>query len=124
MNRTAVAKGLFIAGAAAALILSGEVSARADEKTGGEVHCSGINACKGQGACAGANNSCQGKNACKGQGYLSLTKAECDKIPGTTFEAEADAFTEKAQELMTRHYIDMAMLAAHARRKKAEEQTP
>jgi hypothetical protein len=45
---------------------------------------------------------------------LKLIRALLAKAEGTTFEAEADAFTEKAQELMTRHSIDMAMLAAHA----------
>ena len=37
--------------------------------------------------------------------------AICEKLV-TQFEAEADAFTAKAQELMTRHSIDSAMLAA------------
>jgi hypothetical protein len=45
---------------------------------------------------------------------LKLIRALLAKAEGTTFEAEAEAFTEKAQELMTRHSIDMAMLAAHA----------
>jgi hypothetical protein len=26
-------------------------------------------------------------NACKGKGYLTMTKEECDKIEGATFEA-------------------------------------
>lgn len=87
MNRTAITRGFVIAGAAAALILSGEVSARADEKTGGEVHCSGINACKGQGACAGATNACQGKNTCKGQGMVKVKSAEeCTKKGGKVVE--------------------------------------
>ena len=87
MTRTRVGKGILIAGTAAALILSGQVSARADEKTGGEVHCSGINACKGQGTCAGANNSCQGKNACKGQGVVKVSSAEeCAKKGGKVVE--------------------------------------
>src|SRR5262245_39241575 len=56
MRRTT---GVLIATAAASLILSGAVVARAaEEKTGDTVHCSGINACKGQGACAGAGHSC------------------------------------------------------------------
>ena len=49
--------------------------------------CIGANACKGKSDCGG-KDGCGGQNACKGQGYLALTKAECDKIPGTTFEAE------------------------------------
>ena len=36
------------------------------------------------------------------------------KAESTTFEAEATAFTAKAQELMTRHAIDAALLDAHA----------
>ena len=37
---------------------------------------------------ASANNArgkCIGANACKGKGYLELTKAGCNKIPGTRF---------------------------------------
>ncbi len=69
--------GFIIAGAAAGLILSGAVSARADEKTGGDVYCSGINACKGHGSCAGAENSCAGENGCKGKGIVKSTEKEC-----------------------------------------------
>ena len=87
MNRTAVGKGMLIAGAAAALVLSGQVTARADEKTGGAVHCAGINACKGQGACSGASNSCQGKNECKGKGFVKVSSAdECTKKGGKVVE--------------------------------------
>ena len=76
-------KGLLIASAAASLILSGAVVARAaGEKTGDTVHCSGINACKGQGACAGAGHSCAGKNTCKGQGLVDTSKDECMKKGG------------------------------------------
>lgn len=87
MDRTAVRRGMLIAGAAAALILAGQVSARADEKSGGEVHCAGINACKGQGACAGTSNSCQGKNECKGKGFVKVSSAdECTKKGGKVVE--------------------------------------
>jgi hypothetical protein len=75
-------KGILIAGAAASLILSGAIGARADEKTGGEVHCSGINACKGTGACAGAGHSCAGQNGCKGQGIVKSTEKECKEKGG------------------------------------------
>jgi hypothetical protein len=29
-----------------------------------------------------------GQNACKGKGFLPMTKEECDKIDGATFEPE------------------------------------
>ena len=47
--------------------------------------CIGANACKGKSDCGG-KNGCPGQNACKGKGYLELTKAECNKIPGTRFK--------------------------------------
>lgn len=42
---------------------------------------------------------------------LQLIRALLAKAEATTFEAEAEAFTAKAQELMTRHSIDAAVLA-------------
>jgi uncharacterized membrane protein len=79
--------GAAIATAVAALIVTavplGVVSAHA----AGKGKCIGANACKGQSDCGG-KNGCGGQNACKGKGYLSMTKAQCDKIPGTKFEAE------------------------------------
>jgi hypothetical protein len=78
-----ISKGMLIAGAAASLLLSGTITARAAEKTGGDVYCSGINSCKGQGACAGGGHACAGKNSCKGTGLTKTTKAECDAKHGT-----------------------------------------
>lgn len=84
-------KGLLIASAAAGLILAGTVAAiAADEKAGGEVSCAGINACKGQGSCAGgsAGNACAGKNACKGQGVSkAASAADCTAKGGKVVEA-------------------------------------
>jgi len=58
--------------------------ARAEDKMGGDqVQCAGINACKGQGACAGAHNGCAGKNACKGQGLTKTSAADCKAKGGT-----------------------------------------
>ncbi len=41
------------------------------ETSGTEVNCANSSSCKGQGACATANNACHGQNACKGQGMTT-----------------------------------------------------
>ena len=83
-------KGALIAGAAAALFLSGADTARAEEKTGGDqVVCSGINACKGQGSCAGADNACKAQNTCKGHGWVDTkTAKECTDKGGKVVAAK------------------------------------
>jgi uncharacterized membrane protein len=78
-----VNKGMLIASAAAVLVLSGAVQAKAEEKAADEnVKCAGINECKGHGACAGPNSSCAGANSCKGQGVVMVPKAECEQKGG------------------------------------------
>ncbi|MBI3770208.1 MAG: hypothetical protein HY271_17180 [Deltaproteobacteria bacterium] len=78
-----ISTGMLIAGAAATLVLAGAIGAHADEKTGGDVYCFGINACKGQGACAGAGHVCGGRNSCKSAGVVKTTLAECQAKGGT-----------------------------------------
>jgi len=52
------------------------------------VHCSGINACKGQGECGGEGHSCAGKNGCKGAGWIAkATEADCTAAGGTVLPA-------------------------------------
>jgi len=85
------AKGFLIATAAATLLLSGALTARAGEKAGGDqVICNGINACKGQGSCAGAGHSCAGKNACKGEGHTKTTAADCTAKGGKIVDAKKE----------------------------------
>jgi hypothetical protein len=64
--------------AAAAALLFGSMAVTTANADEAKVKCEGVNACKGQSACATAHNACHGQNSCKGKGYLSLTKAECD----------------------------------------------
>ena len=72
------AKAVLVAGAAAVLLISGAVVARADEMSGGkQVKCMGINSCKGHGSCKSAQNDCKGKNGCKGQGMTMTTPDDC-----------------------------------------------
>jgi hypothetical protein len=84
--KISVKSGSAIAAAAAALLMTGAVSApsfAADEAKG---HCVGGNACKGKSACKTATNACGGQNACKGKGMAEMTEAECAKIEGAKFE--------------------------------------
>ena len=66
--KISVRSGATIAAAAAALILAGALPGPASAAEPGQGHC-------------------MGANACKGKGYLTMTKEECDKIEGATFEA-------------------------------------
>jgi uncharacterized membrane protein len=73
-------KGTMIAAAVAGLFATGATGAAfaKDAKKGGdEVMCDGLNACKGQGACAGGGHACAGKNGCKGQGHTKMSKEDC-----------------------------------------------
>lgn len=47
---------------------------------------------------------------------LNRVRALLAQAESTNFEAEAETFTAKAQELMTRHAIDLAMVSASAQR--------
>jgi uncharacterized membrane protein len=85
----AFGKGFVVASAVATLLASGSLTAKADEKAGGEVACAGINSCKGQGSCAGEGHSCAGKNACKGQGWVKVkSEKDCTDQGGKVVKSE------------------------------------
>lgn len=80
-------RAILVATAAATLILAGNVVARATDAEGSEVHCAGINECKGKGSCAGAANACKAQNECKGKGYVDVSSAEeCAEKGGKVIE--------------------------------------
>ena len=74
--------GAMLAIATAALISTGCNHVQSSASSA-KVHCAGLNACKGQGACKTANNACGGHNACKGQGWVEKTAEECKAEGGT-----------------------------------------
>jgi len=79
--------------AAMAMLLAGCATAPAAKSTAAmsadaTVHCGGINACKGQGSCAGADNACKAQNACKGQGFIELSEKECAAQGGKVVAAK------------------------------------
>lgn len=81
------AKSILIASTAAMLLITGAVTARADEMMSGkQVTCFGINSCKGHGSCKTAQNDCKGKNGCKGQGNTVTSPDDCNAKGGKVVE--------------------------------------
>jgi len=78
--------GLSIASIALALAVSGTAlvaptGAVASEEA--NIHCVGVNTCKGNSDCKTASNECAGMNECKGHGFVAMTQTQCEKIGGT-----------------------------------------
>jgi len=81
-------KGAAVAAAVCSLFAAG--AARAADKMekprmgDAPVQCAGINACKGQGSCAGADNACKAQNSCKGHGWVETrSEKECTDKGGS-----------------------------------------
>jgi hypothetical protein len=74
--------GLALATAAAGFFAAAApMTASAGEN--GDVHCMGVNACKGKSSCKTADSACKGHNACKGKGFVAVSKEVCDQLGGT-----------------------------------------
>lgn len=58
--------------------MSTKTSASASEN----VHCYGVNKCKGHNDCKTASNACKGHASCKGQGFISMSASACDHVGG------------------------------------------
>lgn len=82
MSLISKSTGVALALAAAGLVgcASNGQSADASEN----VHCYGVNKCKGHNDCKTASNACKGHAACKGHGFISMPKAACDHVGGKT----------------------------------------
>ena len=80
--KTKVVSGATIAAAAIALAVSGAAVTTASAKQGKEVHCAGINTCKGTSACKTETSACKGQNECKGQGWLPEKSAKSCEAKG------------------------------------------
>ncbi|MEG3155576.1 BufA2 family periplasmic bufferin-type metallophore [Sphingomonas sp. RB1R13] len=51
-----------------------------------QVHCFGVNSCKGTSDCKTAHNSCKGMNECKGHGFKTMSKQQCAAAGGSLTE--------------------------------------
>lgn len=75
------AMGVALAVAAAGM-LSSAAPTFATGSTEGNVHCYGVNKCKGHNDCKTAQNSCKGHASCKGKGFVSVSEKACDHLGG------------------------------------------
>ena len=75
--------GAALALAAAGLFASLSPQVMAEEA---QVHCYGINGCKGQNDCKTAKNACKGQGECKGQGWKTMSITDCKSAGGTVGE--------------------------------------
>ncbi len=84
--------GVALATAAAALFATGAVMTSVVQAAeGAQVHCSGINSCKGTAECKTAKNECKGMNSCKGQGWVSkASEKACKDAGGTVVKAASN----------------------------------
>jgi hypothetical protein len=77
-------KGMLTAAVTGILLGAAYAANSAEDK----VDCHGVNACKGQGDCAGVKangekHGCAGQNECMGKGTMKLSKEECSTKGGT-----------------------------------------
>ena len=76
------------AGAALAIAAAGLVGCAAysgsdmSASASNDVHCYGVNKCKGQNDCKTASNACKGHASCKGQGFVSMPASSCENVGG------------------------------------------
>ena len=89
-------KGAIVATAVAAMFsmaFAGDAASQPTKKApakkaAAKIHCMGVNSCKGQGACASADNSCKGQNSCKGKAWIETTAKQCTDQKGTIMKDE------------------------------------
>lgn len=73
--------GVALALAAAGLFAVAPMAANAGSGHD-NVHCYGVNKCKGNNDCKTASNACKGKSSCKGHGFVSMSESACEKVGG------------------------------------------
>lgn len=76
----------FAASAALVAITAGATATPAFAHGEKEIHCYGVNSCKGTSDCKTAKNDCKGMNACKGQGFKTMSATQCAAAGGSTTE--------------------------------------
>lgn len=80
-TRSKIAAAALATTAAAMFSMAPMTTAQAGSEA--DVHCFGVNKCKGHNDCKSATNACKGQAACKSQGFVSMSKHACDEIGGS-----------------------------------------
>lgn len=78
--------GATLAIAAAGLFTLGAAGVVAAPSATEQVHCYGVNQCKGHNDCKTAENACAGHAVCKGHGFVVMSEKACGDIGGDVGE--------------------------------------
>jgi len=83
MSNSKKVTGAALALAAASLVVTSPSSlAMSEDAASANIHCYGVNKCKGHNDCKTASNACKGHASCKGHGFVSMTTKACDHVGG------------------------------------------
>ena len=75
--------GAALALAAAGMVMTSPASlAMSGDAGSSNVHCYGVNKCKGHNDCKTSSNACKGHAKCKGHGFVSMSATACDHVGG------------------------------------------
>lgn len=74
--------GAALAIAAASLVGCAGYGTGKSASSSNDVHCYGVNKCKGHNDCKTASNACKGHASCKGHGFISMSASACDHVGG------------------------------------------
>jgi uncharacterized membrane protein len=83
MDKSKRAMGIAMALAAAGMLTTAAPSfAAGNSASAPNVHCYGVNKCKGHNDCKTADNACKGHGSCKGKGFVAVSEKACDHLGG------------------------------------------
>lgn len=81
-SNKSLALGATLALAAASMTMAPTIAGAAAHAEKANVHCFGVNKCKGHNDCKTASNSCKGMASCKGQGFVAVSASACGHMGG------------------------------------------
>ena len=82
ISKKSLTLGATLALAAASMATVPTIAGAASHGATANVHCFGVNKCKGHNDCKTASNSCKGMASCKGQGFVAVSASACGHMGG------------------------------------------